>query len=126
MLSRPDEFGPFIGLPYEPPRGCWTLLCRIYAAHGVRLPEYREVDAVERAELAHAIGERNDWQWIPSGAEQPLDAVLLRIAGAPMHIGCVVTPGHFLHVRAGHTSAIESYRGPRWRARVAGFYRYDP
>lgn len=117
----------YVGRPYET-RGCWELLRLVYSEQlGITLPSYAErgLDEDDRHALAALIcAERVVWQAVPAGAEQGGDAVLMRIAGEPMHIGVVVEPGRFLHVRRGHTACIESYRTPQWRQRVEGFYRH--
>lgn len=119
----------YVGLPYAE-RGCWELLRLVYAEQlGITLPAYAEEYAAipdeERAELGRLITEsRSDWYAIAPGDERAGDAVLFRMLGEPVHIGVIAEPGLFLHVYQGHTSCIESYRGPKWRPRLEGVYRH--
>lgn len=116
------------GRPWQRPHGCWRLLCAFYAAEfGILLPTYDEhVPGDDGPALAALIAnELGAWCEVPRGAECYGDGVLLRIAGAPSHIGVVMGQGRMLHVLMdGHESCIESYRDPKWARRVEGFYRH--
>lgn len=116
------------GRPWQPPHGCWRLLCAFYATEfGIVLPTYDDqVQDDNGAGLAALIaGHLTAWCEVPRGAELYGDGVLLNIAGAPAHIGVVVGQGRMLHVLMdGHDSCVESYRTPKWARRVEGFYRH--
>lgn len=123
-MTRTD----WTGRPWEPPHGCWRLLCAFYAAElGIMLPAFDDqvLDDEPRG-LASLISDHLDaWTEVPPGHELWGDGVLMRIAGAPSHVGVVLGGGRFLHVlMKGHTSCIESYRDPKWAPRVEGFYRH--
>jgi cell wall-associated NlpC family hydrolase len=111
----------YIGATCADERGCWELVRAIYATEcQVFLPSY----ATEAGQLTDVIAQHKvDWLPVTAGDEQRLDAVLFRIAGEAMHIGVVVEPGSFIHVRKGRTAMVESYRAPGWRHRLEGFYR---
>lgn len=118
----------YIGIPYTH-RGCWELVRKVYwEQFHIALPSYSGdvLDDASQGELADAIADRRgDWHRVAPGDEQRGDAVLFRVLGADAHIGLVVRPGMFLHVFRDQCSCIESYRGPRWAPRVAGFYRHQ-
>ena len=119
----------YVGMPYRD-RGCWELVRLVYREQlGIDLPsyadEYAAVPEEDRAELGRLITEhRTDWYAIPPGDERPGDAILFKMLGEPSHIGVIVEPGLFLHVRAGHLSCVENYLGAKWRPRVEGVYRH--
>ena len=123
------DLSAYVGLPYQD-RGCWELLRRVYREQlGIDVPDYAEaygrLEARQRAQLAALIAaERRPWLAVQEGQERAGDAVLMRITGHPSHIGVVAEPGRFLHVFQGATACIESYRSPRWRPRLEGFYRH--
>lgn len=116
------------GRPWQRPHGCWRLLCAFYLAElGIALPTYDDqVPGDDGQQLATLIAEElGAWREVPRGAERYGDGVLLRIAGAPAHIGVVMGQGRMLHVLMdGHDSCVESYRTPRWAPRIEGFYRH--
>ncbi len=116
------------GRPWQRPHGCWQLLCAFYLAEfGVALPTYNDqVPGDDGAQLAALIAdELGAWREVSRGAERYGDGVLIRIAGAPAHIGVVLGNGRMLHVLMdGHDSCVESYRTPKWRPRIEGFYRH--
>ncbi len=116
------------GRPWQRPHGCWRLFCAFYAAElGIVLPTYDDQapDDDGPALAALIIHELDAWREIAPGNERYGDGVLIRIAGAPSHIGVVLGNGRMLHVLMdGHDSCIESYRTPKWRQRIEGFYRH--
>ncbi len=116
------------GRPWQAPHGCWRLFCAFYAAElGIVLPTYDDQVSDDNgpALAALIIQELGAWREVARGTERYGDGVLLRIAGAPSHIGVVMGQGRMLHVLMdGHESCVESYRTPKWAARVEGFYRH--
>lgn len=127
-------FDRYVGLPFAD-KGraasgvdCWGLVFLINRAErGIELPSYsdRYVTSADAKDIASLInGEMSPWREIEAGQEAPFDCVLIREGSFDRHIGLVVTPGRMLHVRRGHSSAIESYRTGVWRHRVVGFFRY--
>lgn len=128
----------YVGIPYRDAgrsrdgADCWGLAALVFdEVFGIALPAHpdgytRPESAAARAaiaELSETI-RRDLFVQIPAGAEETGDLVLMRIGGAPCHVGVVVVPGSMLSVRQGQTSVIESYRAMVWRSRVEGFYRY--
>lgn len=124
------DFSDYIGIPYRAEGrdragcDCWGLVVLIYRERlGVTLPSHAGYgDPLSPAAAAAVAAGRAAWQ--PVVTPQPLDVVLLRVNGAPHHIGLVIRPGWMLHSAAGKDSCIESYVRPYWRARVEGFYTY--
>lgn len=131
---RSQWWNDYIGLSYAP-RGrersgldCWGLVRLVYAEErGIELPslanEYAD-HPDEREQLAALIATKRD-HWIETDAPQSGDVVLLRILGAPSHVGLVTEPGSMLHIREGSDAVIERLDSVRWAQRVAGIYRYS-
>lgn len=128
----------YVGIPYRDGgcsrdgADCWGLAVLVFAERfGIQLPAHPDGYArPENAEARAAIAElsesirRDLFEPVLAGGERPGDVVLIRIGGAPCHVGLVVSPGLMLSVRRDQTSVIESYRSAQWRSRVDGFYRY--
>lgn len=121
----------YIGIPYvEKGRDrtgldCWGLVRLVYQEqYNIEIPsfvnDYESDDSSRISELI-AIGKEN---W--SKVTQPAigDVILLRLNGLHMHVGVVISPNQFLHVREGHDSVIERFDTGTWRHRVGGFYKY--
>lgn len=140
--SFPAYVGNYIGAPYkdagEPPKSfnCWQLFAHIQRCErGLALPDYDGPVWSGRAgleamhEAAEAFAQR--FIEIATGVEWRAgrrvecegDAILLRLSGAPIHIGLVVAQGWMLHINKGIDACVESYRDPHWTHRVIGFYR---
>jgi cell wall-associated NlpC family hydrolase len=134
----PAWVAPWVGLPYE--RGargpelfdCWGLLMAVLQREaGLPVPAYEEVcwdrktPGTREVCSAFIAAEREaHWSPVEPGAEQPFDAVILNIAGRPLHVGVVAVPGLMLHASEGANSACERYDGTIWRDRVNGFWRF--
>lgn len=135
-MAVPIWAGRYIGLPFLErgrDRGgldCWGLVRLVMAEQfGRALPSFADgYKAVARAaDVADVFGRVLPlWDPVPAGGEEAGDVVVLRLRGAPMHVGMVLGDRQMLHVERGIDSAIESYAGPRWAERVYGFYRYRP
>ena len=114
------DLSRWVGLPYQPPHGCWLLVRQVYRElFGIELDAYtvRSVREINAAIASHLP------EWVAVDDERPGDLILIR--GAPRHIAVVAGGGRMLHVmNEGDTSRIESYRSPRWRPSIEGFYRH--
>jgi cell wall-associated NlpC family hydrolase len=133
-MPVPIWAGRYIGLPFrEHGRDragldCWGLVRLVMAEqYGLHLPSFatryrRTADSAEIGRLVTA--ELPKWDDVKAGAEEEGDVVVLRLRGAPMHVGLVLGDGQMLHAEAGIDSAIERYCGPRWAERIYGFFRY--
>ncbi len=127
----------YVGLPFcEHGRArsgldCWGLVRLVHAEQfGHALPSYAECYArTTQQDVLGALIARESgawWQDVPKGQEQCGDVIVLRVRGAPMHVGVVLGEQHMLHIELGIDSVIEKYTGSRWVHRVYGFYRYVP
>lgn len=135
-MPVPFWAGHYIGLPFQDHgrdrRGidCWGLVRLVLAEQfGFALPslsaEYRHTGD------ASAIGpliarEIPKFDAVAEGRERLGDIIVLRLRGAPLHVGLVLGDGQMLHAEDGIDSSITRYHGPRWQDRIFGFYRYMP
>lgn len=121
----------YIGIPYaEKGRDksgldCWGLVRLVYKEQfNIDIPsfvtDYESDDSSRIAELI-SIGKEH---WSKVVQPEVGDVILLRISGLFMHVGVVISPNEFLHVREGRDSVIERFDSPMWRHRVEGFYKY--
>lgn len=131
----PDWVASYVGIPFvalgSSPEGCdcWGLLALVLREQfGVELPDY----VASRWGTGAAVGDIGDgagvyasqFAPVPPGAEKCGDGVLLRLRGAPIHVGLVVRPGLMLHCAQGAATCLEDYRRWAWKNRVIGFYRH--
>lgn len=133
-MPIPYWAGHYIGLPFcEYGRtvagtDCWGLVRLVLQEQfAAVLPsyaaDYRIGGAAE--DIGRLIGqEAVKWVAVPAGKEKTGDVVVLRMRGAPMHVGLVLGDGRMLHIEKHINSAIEDYRGRRWCDRICGFYRH--
>jgi cell wall-associated NlpC family hydrolase len=128
----PDWVALYVGIPYvdhgahAQGADCWGLYRLIQSEQfGRQVPEiaYLSADDVHEVQ-GHIKREQGHSRWVEVSSPVVGDLVLLRIAGHPVHLGCVVDEGTMIHTLKGHAAAIESYQGPKWQKRVAGFYRW--
>ena len=133
----PDWTSALIGIPFVPhgrdEKGvdCWGLLrLAMQRGRGILLSEARgeyknPCDPTEIKPYVERLRRQDErWREVAEGAEEPGDAVLLRLRGVPMHVGLVVAPGWMLHINRGVRSHLARYRSPEWARRVVAFYRY--
>ncbi len=133
----PPWVNSYVGIPFKAMGrsrdglGCWGLVYLVYREQfGKLVPAYSEnhftvydSDEVGQLIAGEIIG---SWKRIEAGREMLGDAILIRVAGFPAHIGVVVEPAEkkFLHVRAGADSCVDRYDSFMWARRLEGFYRY--
>lgn len=133
--AEPSRINPaaYIGVPFlehgryaDDGLDCWGLVRLVLREQlGVELPDlgysYPHSHAVGAITLT--VGEQlPSWQEVERGQEQPGDVVLLRILGAPIHVGVVTEPGWMLHVMQGIDTCLERYDGPIWSRRIEGIF----
>lgn len=134
-MPVPIWAGRYIGLPFHDHGrdrsglDCWGLVRLVLAEQfGFALPslvhEYERTTQVEKISALILRESRAEWKLVISGTEQCGDVAVLRVRGAPMHVGLVLGDRQMLHIERGIDSVIEKYSAPRWADRVAGFYRY--
>ena len=105
---------------------CWGLLRVFYREHlGVYLPSFQDVyqDALDNVAVAAAM-DAHQGTWV--SVKRPVygDAVRLRLRGDACHVGVYLGHGQMLHTQVGHDSALDRLDDPRWRHRIAGYYRH--
>ena len=119
------DYRPFIGAAYEPPVGCFRLVQRVFEdAYGIQLDDFADSVGQSREARAARFHYVLAARCVPVDDPQERDVIILNIGGQPAHIGIVIAPGEMLHAYEGGSATIESYRSPRWRARINGFWRY--
>jgi cell wall-associated NlpC family hydrolase len=109
---------------------CWGLLNLVWAEQmGVQLPAYEGAlyhdQSSTEAVAQDAVAFASHYAPVTPGREQLGDGILIRMRGAPLHVGMVLAPGVMLHVEEGANAVIERYDGFRWAKRIVGFYRYE-
>lgn len=124
----------YIGLPFKEHGrdrsglDCWGLVRLVLAERfGLELPSFGEAyrGLRDREAIAAAVeAERPTWAPVVVGHETAGDVPLFRMRGAPLHVGVVVRPPLMVHIQRGTGSALEDYRGLRWRDRLLGVYRH--
>ncbi len=124
----------YIGIPFKE-KGreltqcdCWGLVRLIYGIEReIELPSYSELYASteERQRLGDAILLEKQESWREISSPEPFDAILLRMAGVPMHVGLVTKPLHMIHCARDIGTVHERYDSLRWKNKVAGFFRYE-
>lgn len=141
-LPNPGWEASYIGIPFldggrqHDVLDCWGLLCSVYAHElGIELPTFATVSFDEdnkresyrrlhacMSEDIHA----NDWTEVAEGLEQPLDVLLLRMGGFPVHVAIVANADMktMLHTEMGIDSMISRYTSPMWSSRVHNIYRH--
>ncbi len=134
MAELPAWVSRYIGLPFvEHGRtaagvDCWGVirLC-LSEQFGLELPSY--VDGYASTTEHEVLGRLIPSQMAPwrevTGHERAGDVALLRVRGAPMHVGLVVAPGWMLHIESGIDSMVERYDGVRWAQRLLGIFRHE-
>jgi hypothetical protein len=159
----PHWVDSYVGIPFKPMGrdrsglGCWGLVYLVYREQfGKQVPAYAEnhFTVYDSDEVGKLIAGEivTKWARVEPGREILGDAILIRVAGWPAHIGVIVDPAEkkFLHVHAGKCkwcrrietgsactaspsgehepigadSCVDRYDGPMWGKRISGFYRF--
>lgn len=120
------DYRPFIGRPYTPPHGCFTLVQQVFEqAYGLVLADHA-AGLAARDMAARALRFHQSLATHCVSVTNPAegDLIVLNIGAKPAHIGIVTAPGWMLHAYAGGSAVIEGYTNMCWRNRIDGFYRY--
>ena len=132
----PAWAGDYVGIPWvlhgraKTGCDCWGLARLVLLRRaGIALPSYGEsyagADLAHLDEAAAAVAEQlAGWRQVGLDAARPLDLVLLRIWGRPMHIAVLVARGWILHSQQGCDSILERLTDRLWINRVEGVYRH--
>jgi sulfur carrier protein ThiS len=126
------NFEKYIGIPYvekgrdETGVDCYGLVRLIYKNElQIDLPsfsaEYTQTDTARIEELIAQYKE--GWEQ----TDEPVvgSIVLFRVFGNESHVGVVVSPTHFIHVRENQDSVIESLTSTSWARRKVGYFNYS-
>jgi len=134
MTELPAWVANYIGIPFvahgrdRTGWDCWGLVHVVLAERfGVHVPSYvgSYASTNDQDGLGRLIRSRmTPWHEV-TGREHAGDVALLRVRGAPMHVGLVVAKGWMLHVEEGVDSMVERTDGPRWVKRLIGVYRHE-
>lgn len=104
---------------------CWGLVRLIYKEqYQIDLPSFTEnyeSDEKQKMEQLLAFG-KEGWEKVDTPTIG--DVVLLRILGLNVHVGVIVSPNQFIHVREATNTTIERFDTGIWKHRIEGFYRY--
>jgi sulfur carrier protein ThiS len=126
------NYEKYIGIPYaEKGRNttgldCYGLVRLIYKEEfKIDLPsfttEYTQNDTDRIAELIAQYKE--GWEQLDEPQEGSI--VLFRIRGSESHVGVVVSPTHFIHVRENQDCVIEVLNSTAWTRRRIGYFKYS-
>lgn len=122
----------FIGVPWTQGGGDWSgvdclgLAELIYREECVgEFPDYRAAWAADPGSVVNTL-DSGLWEAIPAGQERDYDIVVFRALGGPPHVGVVAGGGDMIHAARGSAARLDSYRGPDYVNRIAGFYRLRP
>ena len=159
----PAWVNDYVGIPFKAMGrdrsglGCWGLVYLVYREQfGRDVPAYSEnhFTVYDSDEVGKLIAGEivTKWVLVKPGCEILGDAILLRVAGWPAHIGVVVEPHEkkFIHVQGGKCkwcrtrrmgacssspsgeheyggegSCVDRYDSVAWARRIVGFYRYE-
>jgi sulfur carrier protein ThiS len=126
------NFEKYVGIPYaEKGRDitgldCYGLVRLIYKnEYKIDLPSFTsEYDADDNNRIQELLAQyKEGWESVDSPSVG--DIVLFRIMGIESHVGLVISPTHFIHVRENQDSAIESLSAHKWSKRIVGFFKYS-
>jgi sulfur carrier protein ThiS len=126
------NFEKYIGIPFlEKGRDasgvdCWGLVRLIYKQeYDIALPSFVEDYTLsDDARIGELFAQYKEG-WAPLTQPTVGCVVLFRMFGTESHIGVVVDNSHFIHVREGRDSVIESLESAKWSKRVVGYYNYS-
>lgn len=126
------NFEKYIGIPYaEKGRDitgldCYGLVRLIYKnEYKIDLPSFNaEYTADDNNRIQDLIAQYKEG-WESTDTPSAGDIVLFRIMGVESHVGLVISPTHFIHVRENQDSAIESLSAHKWSKRIVGFFKYS-
>jgi sulfur carrier protein ThiS len=126
------NFEQYIGIPYvEKGRDgsgvdCWGLVRLIYKnEYNIDLPSFSsEYTVDDDARIGELFAQYKEG-WEHLDVPEAGNVVLFRMFGTDSHIGVLVSPTHFIHVREGRDSVIEALNSTKWAKRISGYYKYS-
>jgi sulfur carrier protein ThiS len=126
------HFEKYIGIPFKE-KGrdssgldCWGLVRLIYKQeYSINLPSFVEdYELSDDARIGELFAQYKEG-WETSAKPEAGCVVVFRMFGTESHVGIVVDNSHFIHVREGRDSVIESLESGKWFKRIIGFYNYS-
>jgi len=126
------NFEKYIGIPFlekgrdESGVDCWGLVRLIYKQeYNITLPSFvADYELSDDARIGELFAQYKEG-WTTLTQPEPGCVVLFRMFGTESHIGVVVDGSHFIHVREGRDSVIESLESTKWSKRIVGYYNYS-
>jgi len=126
---------PYLAIPWKAhgrdAQGCdcWGLVRHVlHRECGLELPsfteEYDDPSNVKATAAAYRLHTDELAYRITEAELQPFDAVLMRTAREPVHIGLISSPGYMLHMRQNYGAANVQFRSKTTEWSVIGFYRW--
>lgn len=109
---------------------CWGLVRLVYKdLLDITLPilhAYEDTkDYLNISQLVEENSSQYEWTEVEKGQEQPLDVLIFRVMGHPVHVGLVVGNGYMLHCQRGSNTVHADYVNDRnWGKRLEGIYRH--
>lgn len=141
IRTEPIDVTPYLGRLWDDKTwNCWQLVCTVYQeVFDIPLPDYSGIHPDDGGKVALAFMRQKPlWyqvakrpevvQRVPIGS--PGDVVTFKISLPRKlryhenHVGVIVEPGRFLHVRRGTATTAPSLQDPEWRGRVDALYRH--
>lgn len=126
------NFEKYIGIPFlEKGRDvsgvdCWGLVRLIYKQeYNINLPSFvADYELSDDQRIGELFAQYKEG-WTTLTQPEPGCAVIFRMFGTESHIGVAVDNAHFIHVREGRDTVIESLESSKWAKRIVGFYKYS-
>lgn len=110
---------------------CWGLIVLAFReVRGVDLPNHEnDYASTFHIKQLQKMIDRFSCQWVETNIPQPMDSILLRARGMPIHIGLIIDGnGNFLHIGHKRNAFIDNIKNLAWQGpgynNVEGVYRY--
>lgn len=135
-LHRPPSWtAEYVGIPFAPGGAtrqgcdCWGLVRLVFRARWrIVLPGFEQgIDPADRGAVAAAFAAApaRGWRRIDPSSAREADVALLRVGGAPCHVGLIVGWPWLLHVERGTDAALDRLDGVRWARRLDSVWRHE-
>jgi cell wall-associated NlpC family hydrolase len=126
-------FNKYIGIPFKDKgrdkdgADCYGLVRLIYKNElNIDLPDLIEAyeSANDREALEGVIDAESKTRWKETTKPKEFDVIVLKMCGAPSHLGVVIKNNYMIHCHKGSDTAIEQFNGMKWEKRILGFYTW--
>lgn len=131
----------YVGIPWSTDGAdfsgcnCWTLVrLALRTEHGIELPIYGEVSAIDIARAARRISTDSGtrpWRKVESPHEFDVALMTARTSSeaghrtVPGHVGIMTSATHVLHVWLATDAVAMPINHPRLQQKILGFYRHE-